>query len=146
MSVRLLVIVLLGACEPTQFDGTAFKCQVDGACPDDQACFGGRCRTAPAVSIACGEATCGPDQQCCADQVNGNRCIPAVDDCVGAGALCDGRDDCALTETCCIAELTSCAERCETAACVISNDCPSASPNCCPQEVSPWGRCQLAPC
>jgi hypothetical protein len=147
--VRIFVfaIAIVAACD-TSYDGTAFKCRDGDPCPDGQQCFSGRCRTAPASSIACGAEACGPDQQCCADVVNGNRCIPAVDDCVGPGALCDGRDDCASDETCCNNNsLTRCFASCESeAACATATDCPSATPNCCPQAVMPWGRCQLLPC
>ena len=142
----LLVIGALSACD-TSLDGTAFKCRTADGCPAGQMCFGGRCRTVPAVSIACGAVTCGPEQQCCTDRLNGDRCIPAIDDCVGSAALCDGRDDCAAGETCCNQELTRCSASCEEpAACTTPDDCPSATPNCCPQVAMPWGQCQLVPC
>ena len=141
------LVVAAAACDAS-YDGTAFKCRESDACPDGQTCFAGRCRTAPASSIACGDMACSADEQCCADPINGNRCIPAIDECVGPGALCDGRDDCASGETCCNdSTLTRCFASCEgEAACAAPEDCPSDAPNCCPQAVMPWGRCQFLPC
>ena len=143
----VIAVAVAGACD-TGHDGTAFKCRDGDACPEDQQCISGRCRSVAPVSIACGDATCSPDQQCCADVINGNRCIPAIDDCVGTAALCDGPDDCASGETCCNADtLTRCFAACDaSAACAVAADCPSDAPNCCPQAVVPWGRCQLTPC
>jgi len=76
----------VAACEP-DLDGTAFLCDATHGCPDGQSCIAGRCRRVAPTAIDCGGMTCVPDQQCCSDPDNGNRCIGATDVCPGSSAL-----------------------------------------------------------
>ena len=93
----IALVGIAAACEP-DLDGTAFKCDGSHDCPDDQSCISNRCRRVAPTSIECGSETCDSEQQCCADIINGNRCIGAAEVCPGDTALCDGKDDCAETE------------------------------------------------
>ncbi|MBA2544606.1 MAG: hypothetical protein H0V17_33495 [Deltaproteobacteria bacterium] len=146
-----LVMVILAGCEP-DLDGTAFKCDADHGCPLDQSCISGRCRRVAPTGIDCGTASCGPDEMCCADVINGNRCILATEVCPGNSALCDGTDDCAAAERCCNAQgggdVTACALSCESkdVACTVDADCPSDALHCCPQVLVPWGQCSIFDC
>lgn len=144
-------MIVLAGCEP-DYSATAFRCDSDRGgtrdCPDDQTCVSGRCRrggvTAP---VACGMAgTCSVEQQCCYDDDNGARCLPAGDVCPGKAALCDGKTDCAGGDGCCNDRTTACGLTCETYACALNADCPSEVPNCCRQFDVPWGECQLSGC
>ncbi|MEO8702875.1 MAG: hypothetical protein ABI867_22715 [Kofleriaceae bacterium] len=147
--MRLAVVaIVLVACAP-EYDGTAFKCDADHGCPLDQSCLAGRCRRVMPVSIACGDVSCGPTEQCCADIIGGDRCIGATEVCPGDTALCDGKDDCASTERCCqLDSETVCALACESrdVACATDDDCPSDAFHCCPQPLRPWGSCSSLSC
>lgn len=147
----LSVLAFVG-CTP-DYDATAYRCDTDRGgtrgCPADQSCQGGRCRrgTVPASTIGCMGTTCTtPDQQCCIDGINPPRCIPAGDVCPGTSALCDGRADCAGDDYCCGGTTTACAESCEVTSCISAADCPSAEPNCCDDDLTPWGTCTNVPC
>jgi hypothetical protein len=143
-----MLIALACACQP-DLDGTAFKCDASHGCPSDQTCIGGRCRRVAPMDIVCDTETCGPDEQCCADLINGPRCIPASGVCPDAAALCDGQNDCAPIERCCNGiETTACALSCpsDEVACAADEDCPSDASNCCAQALVPWGKCSLIPC
>ncbi|HEU0030150.1 MAG TPA: hypothetical protein VFQ53_05940 [Kofleriaceae bacterium] len=147
--MRLVVLcIVLAACEP-EYDGTAFHCDDAHGCPSDQRCFAGRCRRVAVTAIQCGDVACGPDQQCCSDVINGNRCIGATEVCDGDPALCDGKDDCAANERCCVdPTLTLCVLEClsDDVACTTDADCPSDAFHCCPQATVPWGRCSSLAC
>jgi hypothetical protein len=144
----LLAMVGLVACAPS-YDGTAFRCDAAHGCPTGQSCLAGRCRRAMPVAIACGSATCMPDEQCCVDVVNPPRCLPATETCPGDAALCDTRDDCAPVERCCNTDDgAACALACDSdhVACIVDADCPGDAPHCCPQPIVPWGECALLSC
>ncbi len=143
-----MIVAFASACAP-DLDGTAFKCDPDHACPDDQSCISGRCRRVAPMAIGCDTETCLPDEQCCVDIANGNRCIGATEVCPGATALCDGIDDCDDSELCCNGkETTACARTCESdkVACATDADCPSDAIHCCPQPLVPWGECSNIDC
>jgi hypothetical protein len=142
--VRFALLAMLAiGCQP-DLDGTAFLCDADHACPDDQSCIDGRCRRVEPSFIMCDQITCLPDEQCCVDETNPPRCIAAAASCPGHAALCDSIDDCAPQERCCNATVTACGLHCDHVACEDNTDCPSEAPNCCPQETVPWGECSLS--
>jgi hypothetical protein len=147
--VRLAALaIVLVACEPA-YDGTAFKCDDGHGCPLDQSCIASRCRRVAPVAIECGDETCGPTEQCCADVITGDRCIGAAEVCPGDTALCDGKDDCLDRERCCNGdEETTCALACDSTdvACASDADCPSDAIHCCPQPIVPWGSCRSIGC
>jgi hypothetical protein len=149
--VRLVLLIALAcACEP-DLDGTAFKCDMDHSCPSDLRCINSRCRRIEPVDIACGDETCGPTEQCCADLINGNRCILASQVCPDDTALCDGKNDCSTDpeERCCNGDdTTACALNCpsDEVACTTDDDCPSDAIHCCPQVLIPWGKCSNLDC
>jgi hypothetical protein len=151
VTLRLVIVAVLvagGACDP-DLDGTAFKCDQDHGCPSDQSCISGRCRRVAPMAIGCGNEACLPEEQCCVDTANENRCIGATEVCPGATALCDGIDDCDDTERCCNGtETTACALSCESdnVACATDADCPSDAIHCCPQSLVPWGECSNIDC
>ena len=144
----MIAAVLLAACEP-DYDGTAFRCDDGHGCPTDQSCFAGRCRRKGGAVVACGAKTCAPDQQCCTDVIDGDRCLAANDVCPGDSALCDDPTDCAPMERCCTgaSTLTACALRCEQdIACIKDADCPGDKMHCCPQTLRPWKACSSITC
>ena len=144
----IALVGLATACEP-DLDGTAFKCDGSHGCPDDQSCISSRCRRVAPTGIECGGRTCMTEQQCCADILEGNRCIGAAEVCPSDTALCDGKDDCAAIERCCVGgETTACALSCESidVGCTTDADCPSDAIHCCPQPLVPWGRCSSIGC
>src|SRR5258707_8315082 len=112
-------------------------------------CFGGRCRRKGGAVVECGATTCAPDQQCCSDVIEGDRCLAADDTCPGETALCDDPTDCAPKERCCSGPvpLTVCALRCELdIACLKDTDCPGDKMHCCPQTLVPWKICRSISC
>jgi hypothetical protein len=146
------LVVLVAGCAP-DYDTTAFRCDTDRGgqrgCPTGQTCQAGRCRRGaiPASVIGCMAMTCiTPDEQCCIDDNNPPRCVPAGDVCPGISALCDGRADCAGSDLCCSGTTTACSENCELTACVSAADCPAAEPHCCDTDETPWGLCTNDPC
>jgi hypothetical protein len=144
----MIGIALACACEPN-LDGTAFKCDAAHGCPSGQTCISDRCRRVAPVDIACGDETCGPAEQCCADFINGARCIGAAEVCDSETAICDGKNDCASNERCCQGDdATVCALACESeeVACTTDEDCPSDAIFCCAQALIPWGKCSTFDC
>ena len=144
----LAIAILLAGCEP-DLEGTAFRCDADHGCPSDQQCFGGRCRRKDGAVVQCGAATCAPNQMCCSDVIQGDRCLDGDDTCPGDQALCDEPADCAEGERCCNGKATtacglSCPE--DEDACVRDADCPGDAPHCCAQVLRPWKVCSEQDC
>jgi hypothetical protein len=142
----VLCLLLLG-CEP-DFSNTSFQCDDQHGCPEHQNCIAGRCRRGSTTGdgVVCDTATCDITQQCCLDNFNPPRCIPAGDVCEGTSALCDGVEDCDPGDHCCSATLTTCGASCMTTACRTAVDCPSEEPNCCAVMDQPWSECSTFPC
>ena len=149
--MALALLVLLGACAPDYSD-TAFLCDQSKKCPKGQTCESGRCRRGGITgSVACGVAgACSGAQQCCVDNTNPPRCIPAGDTCSGYGAVCDGLADCQSGDACCDGDLAYCRASCGesiSTVCTVDADCPSGYPHCCiDAAVTPWGYCQFRAC
>jgi len=145
----LVLLVLLGACE-RDYDDSLFRCDALRGCPEGQGCVGGRCRRGGvAGAVACGPGgTCTGEQQCCIDNANPPRCIPAGDECAGISAICDGTADCQPGDSCCDGVIAACQSSCQGASvvCTTNTDCPSAEPNCCVTPDYPWGFCQFRTC
>ncbi|MFN0248561.1 MAG: hypothetical protein ACKV2T_16835 [Kofleriaceae bacterium] len=149
MRLALFLVISLAACEP-DYSGTAFRCDDERACPDEQSCVHGRCRRGGAVGrVQCGGALCLETEQCCHSGALGARCIPAGDVCDGRSALCDSLDDCQAGDECCDGETAACNESCpeNETRCTTDNDCPAGTePFCCGSSGSPWKKCEDFAC
>jgi hypothetical protein len=146
--VALSILLLVGGCEP-DYGHSAFLCNEEHSCPEDQMCVLGRCRRGTPrgdAGVECQDATCDAAQQCCVDGVNPPRCIAVGVVCQGTSALCDGVDDCQLGDLCCAdGHTVTCDKTCRDFACHSGADCPATVPNCCPSDM-PWGECSQFPC
>jgi hypothetical protein len=156
--VRVVVLVMLAACYGApDYTHTGFRCDDTHGCPAGQQCIASVCEgggsgidgsASTFDGVKCGVGgTCGAGEQCCADQVNPFRCIPATSSCLGLWATCDGVEDCATDQRCCSnGEATKCgASSCGQVACTDNSDCPSSQPTCCFIDPTvPWGRCNTA--
>jgi len=144
----LVLLVMVGACQ-RDYDNSLFRCDVLRGCPEGQGCIGGRCRRAGVSGeVACGPGgTCTGEQQCCVDNTNPPRCIPAGDECAGYSAICDGPADCQADDECCDGNIAACRSECGelTNICTVDADCPSGYPHCCIDSY-PWGTCQFRTC
>lgn len=148
VALLLFWLSLVASCTP-DYGHTAFRCDANHGCPDDQTCIHGRCRRAgPAdVSVACGSETCDVTRQCCFYDAGPARCIPAGDICPDDAALCDGADDCQDGDRCCAdSEMLACDASCQTYACRQDSDCPSTEPYCCDENRERWRECSSMSC
>lgn len=142
------VLVILASCTPDT-SHTAFRCDEHHACPPDQACAEGRCRRGAPTGdgIVCDTGlVCAQNQQCCVTLFSTPRCIAAGDECGGAAAFCDGREDCQPGDHCCDDSAVSCGADCESPVCREDADCPTTVPNCCDRDGPRWGHCSVFAC
>lgn len=145
VAIWLVGLGLFAGCAPDYAD-TAFLCTVDGDCPADQGCAGGRCKLGGAIGdgVRCGAITCTSAEQCCVDGINAPRCVRGGGTCPGRGAMCDGVEDCPTGTSCCQGnlEIITCGPRCDSTVCHDDADCPAALPRCCFHDPTvPWGTC-----
>ena len=150
--MRAVVLVLLVACYGApDYAGTMFKCDDQHPCPEGQACIAGVCGGSVGSGfdgVKCGAGgVCTGGQVCCAAVALGPfHCIPANGSCLGGMiGTCDGVEDCAAGQRCCMDgnDNTACGpDTCPNAACTDSSDCPTNKPTCMPiPSVQPWGIC-----
>ncbi len=113
---------------------------------------GGIYRTPVTVDkVWCGDmTTCDTTMQhCCVSMTTGPQCVPTsrpTDTC-GIVFDCDGPEDCAQGQSCCIQSTdagprVSCASSCAQQAaelCHRASDCPSERPLCCKGAAVPFG-------
>jgi len=100
-----------------------------------------------AVGPQCDAVTCTNGTQDCCIGGMGDVCEP-TGTCPSQGFSCDGPEDCSGS-ACCYGNGgqggTSCKAGCAAPACHIDNDCPQATPKCCPKAFTPNYRvCQTA--
>ncbi len=103
------------------------------------------------VGVACGMTTCTGTQECCL--ANGQRTCVDQGKCQGIAFTCDGPEDCAMNEVCCVSNTggmpgSSCkaATMCRTEACHADPDCPMAEPKCCQLGMNAEFKICLAQC
>lgn len=147
---------MLGACfySAPDYSGTAFKCDDQHPCLDGQQCIAGVCHGtgvgSNADGVKCGGSlVCPVGMACCADPIAAPKCIPATGSCIYFSASCDGIEDCATGQVCCMAgQSAACGSpSCPVVLCTDASDCPSAAPACCfPSANLPWGECETGPC
>jgi hypothetical protein len=143
------IAMLVASCAP-DFGHTAFLCDSDHRCPDDQMCRSGRCwqGTPPDASyVECDERAGDAGrcivgiEQCCVSE-GGTLCGDAGALCQGPSGLCDGPDDCPKGEQCCADGTTVfCGHACDRFACRADGDCPLEIHHCCYDQGTPWGVC-----
>ncbi len=149
-------MLAFGCYAAPDYSGAHFKCDGEHPCPDGQQCVnsvcsgGGSNMVDAATSgngVACGTATCGASQKCCADFVSGPICIALSASCTGFAATCDGKEDCPGATCCETGTITiGCISTCPgSVICRESTDCPAVAPICCPSigTMEPWGRCNV---
>lgn len=126
-------------------------------------------RPSGVVGVACGATSCPVGQRCCRPRANAveGRCLDPSAPCESAGAdvACDGPEDCARGETCCVSLVGGTRSTCVAAAmcptfgrtsfvaCQRVDDCPAEGGRtavaCCPPAAtSPFvfNLCTDAPC
>ncbi len=159
MRYAWIVILMIGCYEAPDYSGAHFKCDAEHACPDGQQCINGTCGGGGSGSgmidaplsqsgVACGATTCGVNQKCFADFINGPSCIAPSASCTGFSATCDGKEDCGGQSCCETGSVTiGCVAACSGyVICRDDDDCAANMPKCCPAigTMEPWGRCYVA--
>jgi len=145
--VALLLGCLVASCAP-DYGHSAFRCDAEHGCPSGQTCILDRCRRADPIGngsgdgVICGGRACALTEQCCLDEDNRTAsCAAAGDVCVATSALCDGKEDCAGDDRCCIqGDTITCGTDCKAYACREDGDCP-APQHCCLATADRWGEC-----
>jgi hypothetical protein len=127
-------------------DGCGGVC---GICGEGERCTEGACEREPPDGVECDRARCAAGQACCWDPAGARTCVASEGECGLYPYSCDGHDDCAAGERCCV-ELrgpagfhASCrpSGECATPLCSGPADCDPVRERCCSSILFPLDRC-----